>query len=270
MNNSSEPAAHRGAGIFISYRRDDSPGHAGRIYDSLSARFGADRIFMDVDTIEPGEDFVRAIETAVGSCEALVAVIGRHWLRAADGTPRALDNPYDFVRLEVGTALDRGILVIPALVQGAAMPRPEELPEALAPLARRQGLELSDLRWRYDVGRLVTRLERRLHAGGGATTQPVAPPPSLPMPYPHETPESPRSLNSNTPATLRFVNRGAHTVRVHWLDFEGRRIFYSSLPPGQSYTQNTFLTHPWLVTDVSGNPLLLHVTEEEESEVVIR
>ena len=102
------------SGIFISYRRDDSSGHAGRLADRLVEHFGRNRIFVDTDTIEPGEDFVTAIERAVGSCEILVAVIGRHWL-SAGGTGR-LNDPNDFVRLEIATALRRDIRVIPVLV----------------------------------------------------------------------------------------------------------------------------------------------------------
>src|ERR1043165_3354644 len=107
------------SGIFISYRRNDSAGYAGRLFDGLSAHFGEDQIFMDIDYIEPGEDFVQAIETAVGSCEILIALIGPSWLTIENVTGRRLDNPNDFVRLEIVAALARGIRVIPVLVQGA-------------------------------------------------------------------------------------------------------------------------------------------------------
>src|SRR4026208_534969 len=133
------------SGIFVSYRRDDSSGHAGRLADRLVEHFGRNRIFVDIDTIEPGEDFVTVIENAVGSCEILIAVIGRSWL-SASGTGR-LDNPNNFVRLEIATALRRKVRVIPALVQRATMPKPQDLPEDLAKLTRRNAIELSDLRW---------------------------------------------------------------------------------------------------------------------------
>ena len=94
------------SGIFISYRRDDSSGHAGRLYDHLSAHFGPDKLFMDVDTIEPGMDFVEVIEQAVGSCEVLIEVIGNEWLDAIDDAGRRrLDKPEDYVRLEIKAAL---------------------------------------------------------------------------------------------------------------------------------------------------------------------
>jgi hypothetical protein len=155
-------APNQSPGIFICYRRDDSAGHAGRLYDRLSAQFGDKQIFMDIDHIEPGEDFVKAIEDAVGSCEILIAVIGRSWLTSRDEAGRRLDNPNDFVRLEIAAALARNVRVIPALVQGAQMPRPRDLPEDLLPLARRNAIELSDVRWKHDVGQLIDALVKTL------------------------------------------------------------------------------------------------------------
>jgi hypothetical protein len=149
--------------LFISYRREDSSGYAGRLYDRLSGYFGQDRIFMDIDSIEPGDDFVTVIEDAVSSCKALIAVIGRGWLTDRLGNKRHLDNPYDFVRLEISVALSRNIRVIPVLVQNATIPLPESLPEILRPLVRRQALEISDSRWNYDVNRLISILERELN-----------------------------------------------------------------------------------------------------------
>jgi len=148
------------SGIFISYRRDDSSGHAGRLHDRLVEHFGRDRIFMDIDTIEPGEDFVTVIENAVGSCEILIAVIGQSWL-SASGTGR-LDNPNNFVRLEIATALRRNVRVIPVLVQRATMPKPQDLPEDLTKLTRRNAIELSDLRWQSDVDELIEVMEKVL------------------------------------------------------------------------------------------------------------
>src|SRR2546426_8335791 len=147
-------------GIFISYRREDSAGHAGRLFDRLTQHFGKGRVFMDVSDIEPGVDFVDAIDKAVGSCDALVVVIGRNWLTCVDaGGQRRLDDPNDFIRLETATALKRNIRVIPILVQGARMPKSEELPADLEKLARRQAIELSDTRWDSDVGQLIKALE---------------------------------------------------------------------------------------------------------------
>jgi beta-lactam-binding protein with PASTA domain len=148
-------------GVFISYRREDSAGHAGRLFDRLSSHFGKDRVFMDVSDIEPGTDFVEAIDKAVGSCDVLVVVIGKEWLTCTDAAGRRrLENPSDFIRLETVTALRRNVRVIPVLVQGAAMPDADNLPEDLKNLARRQAVEISDTRWDSDVSRLVATLDR--------------------------------------------------------------------------------------------------------------
>jgi len=164
-----------GGAIFISYRRQDAPGYAGRLYDALAARFGDERVFMDIGAIEPGADFAQQIDEAVGSCDVLLAVIGPEWATVTDARGRRrLDDPDDFVALEVGTALPRPeVKVIPVLVDGARMPMQKELPPALAPLGRRQAIELSAARWRYDVETLLRTLERAL---GGAPLAPEQPP----------------------------------------------------------------------------------------------
>jgi len=115
---------------------------------------------VDIDTIEPGEDFVTVIENAVGSCEILIAVIGQKWL-SGTGSGQ-LDNPNNFVRLEIATALRRNIRVIPVLVQRASMPKAQDLPEDLIKLTRRNAIELSDLRWQTDVDQLINVMERVL------------------------------------------------------------------------------------------------------------
>lgn len=147
--------------IFISYRRDDSAPYAGRLYDRLSARFGDASVFMDIDQIEPGEDFVEVIRRKVGACETAVVLIGKGWLAASDAQGRRrLDDPEDFVRLEVAAALQRGVRVVPVLVGGAAMPKADQLPEPLAPLARRNAVEISDSRFHRDVDRLIEALAK--------------------------------------------------------------------------------------------------------------
>jgi len=151
------------SGIFISYRREDDPGHALLIYKDLAERFGEPQVFMDVDAIGLGENFVERITSAVATADALVVIIGRSWLTAADADGRQrLDNPRDFVRVEVGTALQRGIRVIPVLVGGAVMPAEDQLPSDLAPLSHRHALVVSDLDWESGAGKLVRTLERVL------------------------------------------------------------------------------------------------------------
>jgi hypothetical protein len=153
------------ANIFISYRRGDSAGYTGRLFDHLRQRF-PERVFMDLDTIQPGSDFVEMIEQAVGCCQVLIVMIGPEWLNLTDAAGRRrLDDPKDFVRLEIATALDRDfrdILIIPVLVEGADMPRPEDLPADLAKLTRLNAIELSDVRWTFDVDRLIQVIEKFL------------------------------------------------------------------------------------------------------------
>ena len=154
-------------GLFISYRRVDAAGHAGRLFDRLAAHFGKDAVFMDVEGIEAGVDFVEVIEQAVGGCAVLLAVIGRSWLTCVDEQGRRrLDDPQDFIRLEIGSALARKVRVVPVLVEGAQMPPVEALPEDLRPLARLQAVELRDSRWDSDVEALIAVLERTLAAEG--------------------------------------------------------------------------------------------------------
>lgn len=145
--------------VFISYRREESAGHAGRIYDRLREKFGKDRVFMDVSAIEPGVDFLESIDRAVGSCTALLVVIGRRWLECTDAAGRRrLDDPRDFIRLEVSTALRRNIRVIPVLVQGTTMPEEEALPDDLKLLARRNAIGINDTHWDSDLAQLVETL----------------------------------------------------------------------------------------------------------------
>ena len=116
---------------------------------------------MDVDAIEPGQDFVEALEGSVQACDVVIALIGRRWVDAKDEDgQRRLEDPNDFLRIEIQTALERGVRVIPVLVQGARMPRVAELPEDLGKLARRQALELSDTRFNMDVDRLIHSLDQ--------------------------------------------------------------------------------------------------------------
>jgi TIR domain len=151
--------------IFISYRRDDTEGHAGRLFGDLTQHFGDGAVFMDVAAIEPGRDFRRAIEEQVASCSVLLAIIGKSWLTAkAESGARRLDDPMDFVRLETASALKRDIPVVPVLVQAARMPRVEDLPEDLKELAFRNGVELTHSRWDSDVQALVKSLRPYVQA----------------------------------------------------------------------------------------------------------
>jgi hypothetical protein len=163
--------------VFISYRREETAGHAGRVYDLMSSRFGDANVFMDVD-LAPGVDFVKQITAAVSACHVLLVIIGPHWATLSrDGASPRIAEPGDFVRLELETGLQReDVTVIPVLVAGARMPAPEMLPNAIRALARRNALELSDSRWQYDMQRLLSTLETLLANTSAVQARPALPP----------------------------------------------------------------------------------------------
>ena len=164
-------------GIFVSYRRQDSQSAAGRLSDHLRDHLDGVPIFRDVETIEPGVDFVDAIDRALRACGVVLAVIGPRWVDAANAqNQRRLDDPNDYTRLEIATALKRdGVRVIPVLVDGAEMPTTEQLPDDLQALARRNATELTDKRWDFDVSVLVATLRKVLDLPEEGDTP--APPP---------------------------------------------------------------------------------------------
>jgi len=162
------------AGIFISYRRDDAAYQAGWLYVELARHFGEGRLFKDVDTIRPGDDFAARITSTLNSCSVLLAVIGPRWLTVTGSGRRRLDDPADWVRLEIETALTRGLRIIPVLVDGAKMPAPAELPPSLQALSRKQAHELSPARFQADAGRLA-RVLKADNPGLGVTRQASGP-----------------------------------------------------------------------------------------------
>ncbi len=166
-------------GVFVSYRRQDSQSAAGRLSDHLKEHLDGVPIFRDVETIEPGVDFVEAIERALKSCGVVLAVIGPRWIDAQDSDGnRRLDDAGDFTRLEIATALKRGdVRVIPVLVEGAEMPATDRLPDDLEALARRNAIELTDKRWDFDVSQLVDTLRKVLEVPERAEPVPPPPPP---------------------------------------------------------------------------------------------
>lgn len=211
-------------GIFISYRRDDAAGYAGRLYDRLAAHFGTDRVFMDVQGIEPGVDFVEAIERALRSCEILIVLIGKDWLAADSAGRRRLDDPTDFVRLETVTALNRGIRVVPVLVEGTAMPRADQLPADLLPLVRRQAVELSHKQWDATSAELIRTLEKILdrdtaRAATGEAARRTA------------DVRSAESAPAIEPAAV-----GTRRLRIYW----GLGALLALVAAGMLY-----VTHPW-------------------------
>ena len=187
------------ARIFLSYRRSDTSGYANGLYDKLAQHFGEGSILRDVDTIPAGVDFVRFLEEAVDSSDAVVALIGKDWLRVKDTKGRRrLDDPDDYLRLELSRALRRNIPVVPALVGGAAMPPKEKLPAELAVLANRNSLEISDSRWGYDVNRLVAALEALAARGPLLSPGPQSTSPPAPVPPARTPPPVPASTEPRT------------------------------------------------------------------------
>jgi hypothetical protein len=148
------------SGIVISYRHDDSADAAHHLYQALVARFGPESVFIDVENIDLGENFAEVLDEQVGFCDALIAVIGKKWLVSAhaDGT-RRLDDPHDWVRLEIASAISRGIKVIPVLLDGATLPERRDLPGPIASLIEAQALELKPDSFEAGVARLSTALE---------------------------------------------------------------------------------------------------------------
>ena len=160
--------------VFLSYRRADSAGHAGRIDDDLEQAFGEAVLFRDVEAIDAGRDFVEVLEAARGSARVCIVLLGADWLDArADDGSRRLDDPGDTVRMEIELALSRpGMTVLTVLVQDAAMPSADELPKSLQRLARLQAVELSETRWDYDMSRLVDALRAAGVASANAARMP--------------------------------------------------------------------------------------------------
>lgn len=150
--------------VFINYRRDDSSGWAGRLHDRLVRTLPARRVFIDVDDIPPGEDFASLLDAQVAQCDVFLAVIGPRWLHSPDaGGHRRIDNPSDFVRIEIASALRRNsVHVIPVLVDGASVPSAGDLPEDIRPLVERNALPIRGEYFHRDSDRLVATVCKRL------------------------------------------------------------------------------------------------------------
>jgi hypothetical protein len=156
------PGRHKASGnkLFISYRRDDSADVTGRIYDRLVQHFGGNRVFKDVDSIPIGVDFRKYLRSLVDQCDTMLAIVGDDWLMLRDSLGRRrLDDPGDFVRIEIEAALERDMRIVPVLVEGVTMPRPEDLPESLREFAYRNGVAIrQDPDFHRDMDRLIKAL----------------------------------------------------------------------------------------------------------------
>jgi hypothetical protein len=237
------------AGIFINYRRDDSRGLAGRLADNLRRAFGARAVFMDVDGMKPGLDFVKQLDAQVAQCDVVLAVIGANWFDARDDKGRRrFESEHDYVRIELASALQRDIPVIPVLIDGATLPPEEALPDDLKSLARRHAMELRYTRFNADAQALELALRdvlprRRLRwllpALGGVAAlaaagiaafvfwpAPPQPPPAISIPKPvtqNVVKNVPQTVAKNVPQTPAVVppvtqpperSRAAEDLRV--------------------------------------------------------
>jgi TIR domain len=147
--------------VFLCYRRDDSAGYAGRIEDRLVREFGQNLLFIDVDAIPLGVDFIKVLHEEVAKCAVLVAVIGNRWLDASDEAGnRRLDDEEDFVRVEIKAALQRDIPVIPILLDGVRVPKANQLPKDIEALATRNGLDVRHSSFHGDMDRLIQDLRK--------------------------------------------------------------------------------------------------------------
>ena len=155
--------------IFLCYRREDTQDAAGRLHDRLVIDYGRERVFMDIDSVPLGIDFVEHVTEQIGKCKAVIVMIGKQWRTIKDKKRRRrLDNDDDLVRAEIRAALQQKIPVIPVTVQNAAMPQAEDLPDDIRLLARRNGIDLSATRWTTDVERLIKELDRVMKPSSGS------------------------------------------------------------------------------------------------------
>ncbi|HKA42796.1 MAG TPA: TIR domain-containing protein [Burkholderiales bacterium] len=172
------------ATVFISYRREETAGEARALFAALVTRLGESSVFMDVDNIALGRDFRQVLQERLAACDLMLALIGRNWVNAKDASgQRRLDDPGDFVRLEIEAALKRNIPVTPVLLQGATMPTVKQLPESIRDFAYRNGFELSHNRWDSDVQEMLRRLGLgRRRAPGREIDAPEERTPTAPQP----------------------------------------------------------------------------------------
>jgi len=198
------------ARIFISYRHDDAAAYAMLLRESLSERYDEDKIVLGAEAIPPGLEFVEVIDRAVGSADVVIVLIGKDWLADPQGR-RRLDDPDDFVLREIEAALERGLPVIPVLVDGAAMPSADDLPGSIKQLAWLQPLDTSVRGWRSESEALLRSVDRFL--------QPVVVEHER---LPQEPPDRPWS--DVEPAAPREPAPGVPRALKRWFRWKGRRV----------------------------------------------
>lgn len=219
-------------GIFISYRRDDSAASAGRLFDRLADHFGKEQVFRDVDALAPGVEFLKVIEERIAQCNVLVAVIGKNWVNIKNvGGQRRLDDPKDAVRTEIREALNQKKLIIPTLIGGVEVPKPQELPEDIAALVGRNAVEISESRFDYDAGRVIEAIEK-----AGVAARPTEPSLSAHQPEHQDEPRGEHGAwaavsNQANQRTWKFIGGGIAvlagglwTLYTHFSDKEAAPV----------------------------------------------
>src|SRR6476619_3116473 len=199
------------AKVFISYRRADSAGYSGRVMDRLDRELGRDLVFMDVDAIPLGANFSKVLHEEVAKCGVLLAVIGPNWsdVRDEHGN-RRLDDPNDFVRIEIAAALQRDIPVIPILLDGARIPKADQLPDDLKELASRNGLDVRHASFHTDMDKLIRGLKGQV----GAPRQTMPEPPALSAITPPHEPSGPEPAPARLSSAKAFNEKGPAPTRL--------------------------------------------------------
>jgi hypothetical protein len=249
--------------IFISYRRDDTEGEAGRLFDDLTREFGSNSVFMDVAGIRPGVDFVQAIEQNVADCGVLLAIIGPTWVSITNASgQRRLDDPNDFVVLEIASALKREVPVIPVLVHSAKMPSQDQLPDSLKSFSHRNSVELSHARWPSDVQLLIEALTSYVAPSKAAVQEPVHATVPVQLPPPHQPATAPQAVAKKSPLPL-IAGIGALVVIVAAIAIY-LGMNHAAAPPSivgtwkNSGARQSGDTITSLVISGSGNSLTMH------------
>lgn len=241
--------------IFINYRRGDDPGHTGRLFDTLAQSFPPERLFMDVERIRPGVDFVDLLQKQVSECSVMLTVIGQHWLNAADDQgQRRLDDPNDFVRIEIESAFKLHKRIIPVLVNDSRMPKPSDLPDTLKPLARIQAIRLTHEKFHSDIEELVILLQAEVGKNSkGAQENFVRASPIRPPAFYFDTGEALASFGFPVEQQYRFEAEEVAYIRlspIHYQEpiglaamtdvFQARKIQPMSKNIGGLATRNRF------------------------------
>lgn len=295
--------------IVISYRRQDSDAITGRIRDRLASEYGADAVFMDIDSIPFGVDFREYISGALKHTDALIAVIGPYWVADRQGNNRIMDAD-DPVRIEIERAFENKIRIWPVLVGGASMPAASTLPASIQKLADYNAADVEAGRdFHRDVDRLIGQLNvslgratvwgavkaRAARVGwrytamlavlaAGVTIFAYVRPGADTQFSALETGaisseaktvncgDEPKlhALENASPTLIRFTNKSGEVRQIFWLDRAGKRVFYSQLQNGQSYVQKTFVTHPWLVADSAGECLAIFMPATTAAAAVLK